>query len=113
MLDPFASATGAQLPIVVADEALRKGDSPYGQIRELPDPRKNEPVNTALNATTQRHAVAIGRVTPDTACAAPDPKQQALLDANAKVADEAVYRYGGEAVGWFERVVVLTLRRSI
>lgn len=36
VLDPFAIATGGEVPVVVADEALRRGDSPYGPLRELP-----------------------------------------------------------------------------
>lgn len=36
VLDPFAIATGGEVPLVVADEALRRGDSPYGPVRELP-----------------------------------------------------------------------------
>jgi thiol-disulfide isomerase/thioredoxin len=36
VLDPFTQATVNGLPVVVADEALRKGDSPFGPIKELP-----------------------------------------------------------------------------
>jgi thiol-disulfide isomerase/thioredoxin len=36
VLDPFAQAMPSPIPLVVADEALRKGDSPYGKVRELP-----------------------------------------------------------------------------
>lgn len=36
VLDPFAQAQGGSLPLVVADEALRQGQSPFGPIKELP-----------------------------------------------------------------------------
>jgi thiol-disulfide isomerase/thioredoxin len=36
VLDPFAQAIGGEVPVVVADEHLRKGDSPFGPVRELP-----------------------------------------------------------------------------
>jgi thiol-disulfide isomerase/thioredoxin len=36
VLDPFASAMGGAIPLVVADEGLRRGDSPFGPVRELP-----------------------------------------------------------------------------
>jgi thiol-disulfide isomerase/thioredoxin len=36
VLDPFAAATGGKIALVVADEALRRGDSPFGPVRELP-----------------------------------------------------------------------------
>lgn len=36
MLEPFAAQSGLDYPIVVADERIRKGETPFGVVKELP-----------------------------------------------------------------------------